>query len=104
VVDPRHAYIGSRATGEAQQALAWLCAAEVASKEQRRLLGSLVKGQQQCTLEPGLAQYAKPKLLIIDELGYLPRSMPCSKAEVPCYLAFPLLVGSMQRVSQGIPS
>jgi hypothetical protein len=36
------------------------------------LLGSLVKGQQQGTLEPRLAQYAKPKLLIIDELGYLP--------------------------------
>ena len=36
------------------------------------LLGSLVKGQQQGTLEPRLAQYSKPKLLIIDELGYLP--------------------------------
>jgi DNA replication protein DnaC len=31
-----------------------------------------VKGQQQGTLESRLAQYAKPKLLIIDELGYLP--------------------------------
>jgi hypothetical protein len=30
--------------------------------------------------------------------------MLCSKAEVPCYLAFPLPLGSMQRVSQGIPS
>jgi DNA replication protein DnaC len=36
------------------------------------LLGSLVKGQQQGTLEAKLAQYSKPKLLIIDELGYLP--------------------------------
>lgn len=36
------------------------------------LLGSLVKGQQQGTLEVRLAQYAKPRLLIIDELGYLP--------------------------------
>ena len=36
------------------------------------LIGSLVKGQQQGTLEMRLAQYAKPKLLIIDELGYLP--------------------------------
>ena len=36
------------------------------------LLGALVKGQQQGTLEMRLAQYAKPKLLIIDELGYLP--------------------------------
>ena len=36
------------------------------------LLGSLVKGQQQGTLEARLAQYSKPKLLIVDELGYLP--------------------------------
>jgi len=36
------------------------------------LLGSLVKGQQQGTLEARLSQYSKPKLLIIDELGYLP--------------------------------
>jgi len=36
------------------------------------LLGALVKGQQQGTLEAKLAQYSKPKLLIIDELGYLP--------------------------------
>lgn len=36
------------------------------------LLGSLVKGQQQGTLEVQLAQYSKPKLLIVDELGYLP--------------------------------
>jgi DNA replication protein DnaC len=36
------------------------------------LLGSLVKGQQQGTLKVRLAQYAKPRLLIIDELGYLP--------------------------------
>lgn len=36
------------------------------------LLGSLVKGQQQGTLDLRLAQYSKPKLLIIDELGYLP--------------------------------
>ena len=36
------------------------------------LLGSLVKGQQQGTLEVRLAQYSKPRLLIIDELGYLP--------------------------------
>jgi DNA replication protein DnaC len=44
------------------------------------LLGSLVKGQQQGTLEVRLAQYSKPKLLInrcaegcaYDELGYLP--------------------------------
>ena len=35
-------------------------------------LGALVKAQQQGTLEMRLAQYAKPKLLIIDELGYLP--------------------------------
>ena len=44
------------------------------------LLGSLVKGQQQGTLEVRPAQYSKPKLLInrcaegcaYDELGYLP--------------------------------
>ncbi len=36
------------------------------------LLGSLVKGQQQGTLEVRRAQYSKPKLLIVDELGYLP--------------------------------
>jgi DNA replication protein DnaC len=36
------------------------------------LLGSLVKGQQQGNLEMRLAQYSKPKLLIVDELGYLP--------------------------------
>jgi DNA replication protein DnaC len=36
------------------------------------LLGSLVKGQQQRTLEVRLAQYRKPRLLIVDELGYLP--------------------------------
>jgi DNA replication protein DnaC len=36
------------------------------------LLGSLVNGQQQGTLEARLSQYSKPKLLIIDELGYLP--------------------------------
>jgi DNA replication protein DnaC len=36
------------------------------------LLGSLVKGQQQGSLEVRLAQYSKPKLLIVDELGYLP--------------------------------
>jgi DNA replication protein DnaC len=36
------------------------------------LLGSLVKGQQQGTLEVRLAQYSKSNLLIVDELGYLP--------------------------------
>jgi len=36
------------------------------------LIGALVKAQQQGTLEMRLAQYAKPKLLIIDKLGYLP--------------------------------
>ena len=36
------------------------------------LLGSLVKGQQQGNLEMRLAQYSKPKLLVVDELGYLP--------------------------------
>jgi DNA replication protein DnaC len=36
------------------------------------LLGSLLKAQQQGMLEARLAQYAKPKLLIVDELGYLP--------------------------------
>ena len=36
------------------------------------LLGSLVKGQQQGTREVRLAQYSKPKLLVVDELGYLP--------------------------------
>ena len=36
------------------------------------LLGALVKAQQQGTLEMRLTQYAKPKLLIVDELGYLP--------------------------------
>jgi len=33
------------------------------------LLGSLVKGQQQGNLEMRLAQYSKPKLLVVDELG-----------------------------------
>ena len=36
------------------------------------LLGALIKAQQQGTLEARLAIYAKPKLLIVDELGYLP--------------------------------
>jgi DNA replication protein DnaC len=36
------------------------------------LLGALVKAQQLGSLEMRLALYAKPKLLIIDELGYLP--------------------------------
>jgi len=36
------------------------------------LLGSLVTGQQQGSLEMRLGQYSKPKLLILDELGYLP--------------------------------
>ena len=36
------------------------------------LLGALIKAQQQGTLEARLAIHAKPKLLIIDELGYLP--------------------------------
>jgi len=36
------------------------------------LLGSLVKGQQQGNLEMRLAEYSKPKQLVIDELGYLP--------------------------------
>jgi DNA replication protein DnaC len=36
------------------------------------LLGALIKAQQQGTLEARLALYAKPKLLIVDELGYLP--------------------------------
>jgi len=31
-----------------------------------------VKGQQQGTLEVRLAQYSMSKLLIVDELGYLP--------------------------------
>jgi DNA replication protein DnaC len=35
------------------------------------LIGALVKAQQQGTLEMRLAQDAKPKLLIIDELGCL---------------------------------
>lgn len=37
------------------------------------LLGSLGKAQQQESLEMRLVQYTKPKLLIVDELGYLPR-------------------------------
>lgn len=36
------------------------------------LLGSLGKAQQQESLEMRLVQYTKPKLLIVDELGYLP--------------------------------
>ncbi len=36
------------------------------------LLGSLVKGQEYGSLEMRLAQYSKPQVLIIDELGYLP--------------------------------
>jgi DNA replication protein DnaC len=36
------------------------------------LLGSLVKGQQHGSLEMRLAQYSKPQVLIVDELGYLP--------------------------------
>lgn len=39
--------------------------------DQEQLLGSLVKGQQQGTLEVRLAQYSMPKLLIVDNLGYL---------------------------------
>jgi DNA replication protein DnaC len=38
----------------------------------RKLLGAQVAGQQQGSLEMRLAQYAKPKLLIIDEQGYPP--------------------------------
>ncbi len=36
------------------------------------LLTHLTKGHQEGTLEAKIAQYSKPKLLIIDELGYLP--------------------------------
>ena len=42
------------------------------------LLGSLLKAQQQGMLEARLAQYAKPKLLIVDELGYLPLGACCA--------------------------
>ncbi len=36
------------------------------------LIAALVKGHAEGRLEERLAHYAKPKLLIIDELGYLP--------------------------------
>jgi len=36
------------------------------------LIGNLAKAQQQGTLEARLTLYGKPRLLIIDELGYLP--------------------------------
>ena len=36
------------------------------------LVTGLVKGQAEGRLEERLARYAKPKLLIIDEFGYLP--------------------------------
>lgn len=36
------------------------------------MLANLTKGQNEGRLEERLASYAKPKLLIIDELGYLP--------------------------------
>ena len=39
--------------------------------DKEQLHGSLVKGQQQGTMEVRLAQYSMPKLLIVDELGYL---------------------------------
>jgi hypothetical protein len=54
-----------------REALAWLCAAEVARKEQRRLSMAIAHFPFVRTLEMRLAQYAKTKLLIIDELGYL---------------------------------
>src|SRR5215218_6001783 len=36
------------------------------------LIAGLMKGQAEGRLEERLARYAKPKLLIVDELGYLP--------------------------------
>ena len=36
------------------------------------LVAALMKGHAEGRLEERLARYAKPKLLIIDELGYLP--------------------------------
>ena len=36
------------------------------------LIAALMKGQAEGKLEERLARYAKPKLLIIDEFGYLP--------------------------------
>ena len=36
------------------------------------LVAALMKGHSEGRLEERLARYAKPKLLIIDELGYLP--------------------------------
>ena len=36
------------------------------------LITALAKGQAEGRLEERLARYAKPKLLIVDELGYLP--------------------------------
>jgi DNA replication protein DnaC len=36
------------------------------------LIAALMKGHSEGRLEERLARYAKPKLLIIDELGYLP--------------------------------
>jgi hypothetical protein len=46
----------------------------VANGDNVVLLGSLVNSQQQMTLELLLAQYSKPKLLIVDELGCVPIS------------------------------
>lgn len=36
------------------------------------LIGDLAKAHNQATLESRLSLYGRPKLLIIDELGYLP--------------------------------
>ena len=36
------------------------------------LIANLMKGQAEGRLEERLARYAKPKLLIVDEFGYLP--------------------------------
>ena len=51
------------------------------------LITALVKGQAEGKLEDKLIRYAKPKLLIIDELGYLP-SRPSARSRKGTSLQF----------------
>jgi DNA replication protein DnaC len=47
------------------------------------LLTTLAKAHAEARLEDRLAFYAKPKLLVIDELGYLPFERACGAAGTP---------------------